>query len=54
MAVTEHIYYIIDQAKDYQSMLKFFEPLTPTQTGCIYPVTTMDDWTRHIDPKRKG
>ena len=54
VAVTEHTYYIIAQAKDYQSMLEFFEPLAPTQTGGIHPVTTMDEWTKHIDPKRKG
>jgi hypothetical protein len=53
VAVTEHTYYIIAQAKDYQSMLEFFEPLAPTQTGGIHPVTTMDEWTKHIDPKRK-
>lgn len=54
VAVTEHTYYIIAQAKDYQSMLEFFEPLALTQTGGIHPVTTMDEWTKHIDPKRKG
>lgn len=54
VAVTEHTYYIIAQAKDYQAMLEFFEPLAPTQTGGIHPVTTMDEWTRHIDPMKKG
>jgi len=54
VAVTEHTYFITVQAKDYQSMLEFFEPLAPTQTGSIHPVTTMDEWTKHIDPKRKG
>ena len=54
VAVTEHTYYIIAQAKDYQSMLEFFEPLAPTQTGGIHPVTTMDEWTKHIDPRKKG
>ena len=54
VAVTEHTYYITVQAKDYQSMLEFFEPLASTQTGGIHPVTTMDEWTKHIDPKRKG
>jgi hypothetical protein len=53
VAVTEHTYYITVQAKDYQSMLEFFEPLAPTQIGGIHPVTTMDEWTKHIDPKRK-
>lgn len=53
VAVTEHAYYITVQAKDYQSMLEFFEPLAPTQTGAVHPVTTMDAWTKHIDPKRK-
>ena len=53
VAVTEHTYYITVQAKDYQSMLEFFEPLAPTQTGWIHPVTTMDEWTKHIDPKKK-
>jgi len=51
VAVTEHVYYIIAQANDYQSMLEFFEPLAPTQTGMIHPVTTMDKWTQHIRPK---
>jgi hypothetical protein len=54
VAVTEHTYYIIIQAKDYQSMLEFFEPLAPTQTGGIHPVTTMEEWTKHINPKSKG
>ena len=53
VAVTEHTYYITVQAKDYQSLLEFFEPLAPTQLGGIHPVTTMDEWTKHIDPKRK-
>jgi len=53
VAVTEHTYYITVQAKDYQSLLEFFEPLAPTQVGGIHPVTTMDEWTKHIDPKRK-
>jgi len=52
VAVTEHTYYITVQAKNYQSLLEFFEPLAPTQTGTIHPVTTMDEWTKHIDPKR--
>ncbi|BAW79815.1 hypothetical conserved protein [Candidatus Nitrosoglobus terrae] len=51
VAATEHIYYIIVQAKDYQSMLEFFEPLIPTQKGAIHPVTTMDEWTTFIQPK---
>jgi len=54
MSLTSHTYYIIIQAKEYQSMLEFFEPLAPTRTGGIHPVPTMDEWTRHIDPKRKG
>lgn len=53
VAVTEHTYYIVAQAKSYQSLLEFFEPLAPTQTGTIHPVTTMDEWTKHIDPKRE-
>ncbi|MDF0676051.1 MAG: hypothetical protein P0120_17220 [Nitrospira sp.] len=53
VAATEHTYYITVQAKDYQSLLEFFEPLAPTQTGAIHPVTTMDEWTKHIDPKGK-
>ena len=52
VAVTEHTYYITVQAKNYQSLLEFFEPLAPTQIGAIHPVTTMDEWTKHIDPKR--
>ena len=52
VAVTEHTYYITVQAKSYQSLLEFFEPLAPTQIGAIHPVTTMDEWTKHIDPKR--
>ncbi|GMV50676.1 hypothetical protein FBQ96_10710 [Nitrospirales bacterium NOB] len=54
VAVTEQTYYITVQAKDYRSLLEFFEPLASTQTGGIHPVTTMDGWTKHIDPKRKG
>ncbi|MGA6829408.1 hypothetical protein ACO9S2_17595 [Nitrospira sp. NS4] len=54
MAVTEHTYYTTVRDKDYQSLLEFFEPLVPTQTGGIHPVTTMDEWTKHIDPKRRG
>jgi len=38
------------QAKDYQSMLEFFVPLIPTQQGAIHPVTTMDEWTKFIQP----
>ena len=49
--VTEHTYYITVQAKSYQSLLEFFEQLAPTQTGAIHPVTTMDEWTKHIDQK---
>ena len=52
VAVTEHTYYITVQAKNYQALLEFFEPLAPTQTGTIHPVTTMDEWTKHIDPKK--
>ncbi|MBH0180386.1 MAG: hypothetical protein HP490_01570 [Nitrospira sp.] len=52
VAVTEHTYYITVQAKNYQSLLEFFEPLAPTQIGTIHPVTTMDEWTKHIDSKR--
>lgn len=51
VAVTEHTYYIIAQAKDYQAMLEFFLPLASTQTGGIHPVTTMDQWTKFIQPK---
>jgi hypothetical protein len=54
VAVTERTYYITVQANNYQSLLEFFEPLAATQTGSIHPVTTMDEWTKHIDPKRKG
>lgn len=50
VGATEHVYYIIVQAKDYQSMLEFFEPLIPTQHGAIHPVTTMDEWTKFIQP----
>jgi hypothetical protein len=52
VAVTEHTYYITVQAKNYQALLDFFEPLAPTQTGAFHPVTTMDEWTNRIDPKR--
>jgi len=52
VAVTEHTYYITVQAKNYQSLLEFFEPLASTQTGAFHPVTTMDEWTKYIDPKR--
>ncbi|CAB1276458.1 DUF3303 domain-containing protein [Candidatus Nitrosacidococcus tergens] len=52
VAATEHTYYIAVQAKDYQTMLEFFEILAPTQTGNIHPVTTMDKWTDHINPNK--
>jgi hypothetical protein len=51
VGVTEHTYLILVQAKDYQAMLEFFLPLVPTQTGKIRPVTTMDEWTKFIQPK---
>jgi hypothetical protein len=54
VGVTEHTYFILVQAKDYQAMLEFFLPLVPTQTGTIHPVTTMDEWTKFIDPKKGG
>ncbi|MEC4747800.1 DUF3303 family protein [Methylomicrobium sp. Wu6] len=50
VGATEHVYYIIVQAKDYQSMLEFFVPLIPPQQGAINPVTTMDEWTKCIQP----
>ncbi len=51
VGATEHVYYIIVQAKDYRSMLEFFEPLIPTQQGAIHPVITMDEWTKFIQPR---
>ncbi len=54
VAVTEHTYHITVQAKDYQSMLEFFEPLAPTKIGGIHPVTTMDEWTKGIGSEEKG
>ncbi|MGJ0514341.1 MAG: DUF3303 family protein [Methylomicrobium sp.] len=50
VGATEHVYYIIVQAKDYQSMLELFVPLIFTQQGAINPVTTMDEWTKFIQP----
>ena len=51
VGVTEHTYFILVQAKNYQTMLKFFLPLVPTQTGKIHPVTTMVEWTKFIQPQ---
>jgi hypothetical protein len=50
VGATEHVNYIMVQAKDYQSMLEFFVPLIFTQQGTINPVTTMDERTKFIQP----
>ncbi len=41
VTVTEHDYYIIVQARDYTSVVEFFLPLVPTQTGSFRPVPSM-------------
>ncbi len=51
VAVTEHEYYIIVQAKDYTSLVEFFLPLAPTQTGSFRPVMSMDEWIKINKPK---
>lgn len=51
VGATEHVYFIIIQANNYQSILEFFAPLVSTQRGTIHPVTTMDEWTLFIQPK---
>lgn len=49
--VTEHDYYIILQAKDYASVVEFFLPLIPTQTGSFRPVLPMEEWIKMNQPK---
>lgn len=51
VTVTEHDYYIIVQAKDYASVVKFFLPLVPTQTGSFRPVLPMEEWIKINQPK---
>jgi uncharacterized protein with GYD domain len=50
VTVTEHNYYIIIEASDYTSVVEFFLPLVPSQTGKFAPVLTMDEWLK-IMPK---
>ena len=51
VTVTEHDYYFIVQAKDYKSVVEFFLPLVPTQTGSFRPVLPMDEWIKMNRPK---
>ena len=51
VTVTEHGYYIIVQAKDYASVVEFFLPLVPTQTGSFRPVLPMEEWIKLNQPK---
>lgn len=46
ITVTEHDLYIIVQANDYASVVEFFLPLVPTQTGSFKPVLPIEEWTR--------
>ncbi len=41
--VTEHDFFIILEANDYNTVVEFFRPLLPSQTGKIVPVLTMDE-----------
>lgn len=50
VTVTEHDYFIIFEANDYNRAVEFFLPLVPSQTGKIVPVLSMDDWLK-IMPK---
>lgn len=51
VTVTEHDYYIIVQARDYASVVEFFLPLVPTQTGSFRPVLPMGEWIKINQPK---
>ncbi len=51
VTVTEHDYYIIVQAGDYKSVVEFFLPLVPTQTGSFRPVLPMGEWIKINQPK---
>lgn len=46
VTVTEHDYFIIFEANDYNVAVEFFLPLVPSQTGKIVPVLSMDDWLK--------
>jgi uncharacterized protein with GYD domain len=46
VTVTEHDYYIIVEASDYNAVVEYFLPLVPTQTGKFAPVLTMDEWLK--------
>lgn len=41
--VTEHDFFIILEANNYNAVVEFFRPLLPSQTGKIVPVLTMDE-----------
>ncbi|MCE7910388.1 MAG: hypothetical protein DCC43_01660 [Candidatus Brocadia sp.] len=46
--VTEHDFFIILEASDFSSVVEFFLPLVPSQTGKIVPVLTMDECLRMV------
>lgn len=41
--VTEHDFFIILEANNYNAVVEFFRPLLPSQTGKIVPVLTMEE-----------